>query len=153
MDGEQRNRGLEFSAFGEVARGVRVLGGVTYLQAKQLRTQGGTNDGKDAIVAPRWFGNAGLEWDTGFLPGLTLSTRVLLTGSQYVNAQNTLRLPGWARWDVGARYALQGFGRPVTLRANVLNVANRGYWEGSAGSGGIVLSAPRTVNLSATIDF
>jgi iron complex outermembrane receptor protein len=153
MDGEQRNRGLEFSAFGEVARGVRVLGGVTYLQAKQVRTQGGANDGKDAIVAPRWFGNAGLEWDTGFLPGLTLSTRVLLTGSQYVNAQNTLRLPGWARWDVGARYALQGVGRPVTLRANVLNVANRGYWEGSAGSGGIVLSAPRTVNLSATIDF
>lgn len=153
MDGEQRNRGVEFSAFGELARGVRLLGGLTYLQAKQLRTQGGANDGKDAIVAPRWIANVGLEWDTPFLPGLTLTTRVLATGKQYVNAANTLRLPGWTRWDAGARYRTRAFGYPVTLRANVLNLANSSYWEGSAGSGGIVLSAPRTVYLSATIDF
>ncbi|WP_406625638.1 TonB-dependent siderophore receptor [Acidovorax sp. SDU_ACID1] len=153
MDGEQRNRGMEFSAFGELARGVRLLGGMTYLQAKQARTQGGINDGKDAIVAPRWIANAGLEWDAPFLSGLTLTTRVLSTGKQYVNAANTLRLSSWTRWDVGARYETRALGRPLTLRANVLNVADSNYWEGSAGSGGIVLSAPRTVNLSATIDF
>lgn len=153
MDGEQRNRGMELSAFGELARGVRLLGGMTYLQAKQMRTQGGTNDGKDAIVAPRWIANVGLEWDAPFLPGLTLTTRVLATGKQYVNAANTLRLPGWTRWDAGARYRTRALGYPVTLRANVLNLANSSYWEGSAGSGGIVLSAPRTVYLSATIDF
>lgn len=153
MDGAQRNRGAEFSAVGEPVRGVRLLGGMTYLQAKQTRTQGGANDGKDATVAPRWSGNAGLEWDSPFLPGLTLSARVLATGAQYVNAANTLQLPGWARWDAGARYRTQALGHPVTLRANVLNVADRSYWEGSAGSGGIVLSAPRTLNLSATVDF
>ncbi|MET4580180.1 TonB-dependent receptor [Ottowia thiooxydans] len=153
MDGEQRNRGMEISAFGEVMRGLRVLGGVTYMQAQQVRTQGGINDGKSAIVAPRWISNAGVEWDTPFLPGLTLTARTLLTGSQYVNAQNTLQLPGWARWDVGARYLTRSFGRPLTLRANVLNVANRSYWEGSAGSGGIVLSAPRTFSISATMEF
>ncbi|WP_051237468.1 TonB-dependent receptor [Ottowia thiooxydans] len=153
MDGEQRNRGIEVSAFGQVVRGVRILGGVTYMQAKQVRTQGGANDGKSAIVAPRWISNAGVEWDTPFLPGLTLTARTLLTGSQYVNAQNTLKLPGWARWDLGARYLTRSFGRPLTIRANILNLANRSYWEGSAGSGGIVLSAPRTFSISATMDF
>lgn len=153
MDGEQRNRGIEISAAGEVAHGLRVLGGLTYMQGKQVRTQNGNNDGKDATVAPRWIGNAGFEWNTPFLPGLTLTTRALLTGSQYVNAQNTQQLPGWARWDIGARYRMRAFGRPVTVRANILNVANRSYWEGSAGSGGIVLSAPRTFTVSATMDF
>ncbi|WP_169728575.1 TonB-dependent receptor [Comamonas composti] len=153
MDGEQRNRGLEFSALGELVRGVRLLGGMTYLQAKQARTQGGANDGKDAIVAPRWIANAGLEWDAPFLPGLTLTTRLLSTGKQYVNAANTLRLSGWTRWDLGARYQTRALGLPLTLRANLLNAADRSYWEGSAGSGGIVLSAPRTLNLSATFDF
>lgn len=153
MDGEQRNRGVEFSAFGEPARGLRLLGGVTYLQAKQVRTQGGLNDGKDGLVAPRWMANASLEWDAPFAAGLTFTTRVLATGAQYVNTANTLRLPGWARWDIGARYQTRALGHPVTLRAQMLNVADRSYWEGSAGSGGIVLSAPRTFNLSATIDF
>lgn len=153
MDGEQRNRGVEFSAFGELTRDLRLIGGMTYLQAKQMRTQGGVNDGKDAIVAPRWIANLGLEWDTPFLAGLTLTTRVLATGAQYANAANTLRLPGWARWDAGARYQTRAMGHPLTLRAQVLNVANRSYWEGSAGSGGIVLSAPRTVHLSASVDF
>ncbi|MGY1489268.1 TonB-dependent siderophore receptor [Methylobacillus pratensis] len=153
MDGEQRNRGIEFNLAGELAEGLRTISGVTYMQAKQVKTQNGLNDGKDALAAPRWIANAGLEWDTPFVPGLTLNTRVIATGEQYVNAQNTLSLPGWARWDIGARYQTNYLGHPLTLRANVLNVANRSYWEGSAGSGGIVLSAPRVLTVSATIDF
>ncbi|MCB5190108.1 TonB-dependent receptor [Methylobacillus arboreus] len=153
MDGEQRNRGIELSVAGELADGLRTISGVTYMQANQMRTQDGNNDGRDAVAAPRWIANAGLEWDAPFAPGLTLSTRAIATGEQYVNAQNTLSLPGWVRWDLGARYRTDYLGHPLTLRANIQNVANRSFWESSAGSGGIVLSAPRVLTVSATIDF
>ena len=47
IDGEQRNRGAEFTVYGAPVRGLRLLGGVTLLDAKQQRTAGGANDGKD----------------------------------------------------------------------------------------------------------
>ena len=50
--GEQRNRGLELSVFGTPARGLRLLGGLTLLDAEQRRTAGGLNEGKDAIGVP-----------------------------------------------------------------------------------------------------
>lgn len=153
MDGEQRNRGVEFTATGEIASGFRLLSGITYMQAKQVRTQDGANDGKNASNIPRWIANAGLEWATPFIPGLALNTRLLLTSHQYVDAANTMQLAGWARWDIGARYETMLYHHPLTLRANILNVADRNYWESSAGSAGLLLSSPRTVNFSAAIDF
>lgn len=153
MDGEQRNRGVELSVTGEIISRVRVLSGMTYMQAKQMRTQDGTNDGKDASNLPRWIANAGLEWSPVLIPGLALNTRLLLTGHQYVDAANTMQLAGWTRWDIGARYETMLSHHPVTLRANILNVADRNYWESSAGSAGLLFASPRTLHLSAAIDF
>ncbi len=153
MDGERRNRGVEFSAAGEPLRGLRLIGGATYTQAKQVRTQDGAYDGRNAVAVPRWMANLALDADVPQLPGLAWSARVLVTGAQHMNPANTLQLPGWTRWDLGVRYSTRVFERPVTLRANILNVANRSYWESSGGSAGILLGAPRTLNLAATIDF
>jgi len=153
MDGEQRNRGVEFSTVGEPVPGLRVITGATWLQAKQRRTEGGANDGRDAIAAPRWFGNLGLDWDVPFARGLSLSTRVLATSAQYMDTTNTLQLPGWGRWDLGARYVVDVLERPVTLRANVINVTDRDVWESSGGSAGILVGAPRTWTVSATVAF
>ena len=50
--GEQRNRGLELSVFGNPVRGLRVLGGLTLIDAEQRVTAGGINQGKDAIGVP-----------------------------------------------------------------------------------------------------
>ena len=46
-NGEQRNRGFELTAFGELRPDLRLLGGFTYLDSKLTRTQGGRFDGKD----------------------------------------------------------------------------------------------------------
>ena len=43
LDGEQRNRGIELNTFGEVAPGVRVLGGVTWLDARLTQTNRATS--------------------------------------------------------------------------------------------------------------
>lgn len=50
LDGEQENRGIELNAYGEVFDGVRLLGGVTFLDARQIKTANGTYNGKGPPV-------------------------------------------------------------------------------------------------------
>ncbi len=152
MSGEQRNRGVEFNAYGELARGVRLLGGVTYIQPTMIRTAKPQTDGNSAVGVPRWMANIGMEWDPSFAPGLTLSARALSTSWQYQNLENSRRIPGWTRWDLGMRYATRAFDHPVTLRATVNNVFGKDYWS-SASEGYLRLGSPRSVLLSASIDF
>ena len=152
VSGEQRNRGVELNAFGELARGVRLLGGVTYVQPRMTRTANPATDGNSAVGVPRWTANVGLEWDAPFAPGLTLTARALSTSWQYQNLDNSRRIPGWTRWDFGLRYATRAFDRSVTLRATVNNAFGKDYWS-SASEGYLRLGSPRTVLLSASIDF
>ena len=78
-----------------------------------------------AIAVPKFQANLTAEWDTLFVPGLTLTARTVYTGSQYVNAANSLSTPQWTRVDIGARYKTKLNETPVTLRANVENLFDK----------------------------
>ncbi|TCU61041.1 iron complex outermembrane receptor protein [Novosphingobium sp. PhB57] len=154
--GTQRNRGIEFTMDGEPTDGLRVIGGITYNDAKLRRTDGGVDEGNDAVGVPDLLANANVEWDMPFLPALTLTGRVVYTGKQAVNRANTLELNDWTRFDLGARYvALLGGDRPLTLRFNVDNVANKRYWASAFAVFGTQLlqGGPRTFKASASIEF
>ncbi|GAB3446610.1 TonB-dependent siderophore receptor [Insolitispirillum peregrinum] len=152
VDGEQRNRGIELMAFGEPLEGVRLLGGVTLLQTRLSGTAGGINDGNDAVGVPNYQANLGAEWDPEFLPNVTLFARVLHTGSQYVDAANTLKVPDWSRLDVGGRYTTEINSLPVAFRANIENLTDESYWA-SANGGYLTLGNPLTAKLSVAVDF
>jgi len=150
--GEQRNRGIEATFAGEVARGVRLLGGISYIDGViNKAVDPGLEDNK-AIGVPDWQFNLGAEWDTPFMPGLTLSGRMVYTASTYADAANTLSVPSWTRFDAGARYETKVSGKPLTIRLNVENLFDRDYW-GTATAGYLFVGAPRTVTLSASIGF
>ena len=151
-NGQQRNRGLELLVQGDAAPGVRLLGGVAYTDARLTRTEGGVNDGNWAPAVPRFQFNAAAEWDTPFLPGLTVTARMLRTSQQYVDVGNTQTIPGWTRFDLGARYAFDASGTPMVVRATVENVFNKNYWQ-SAAREGLTVGAPRTVLLSVSAEF
>lgn len=154
--GEQRNQGIEFSAYGEAARGVRLLGGLTLLDAEITASQGGALNGKRAIGVPRQMLNLGADIDVPGIPGLAANARVVHTSSQYADANNTLSIPSWTRVDVGARYVTEINKQAVTFRARVDNLFDRNYWAstgGYPGAGYLVLGRPRTLTVSATFDF
>ena len=156
VNGEQRNRGLELSAFGQPLDTMRVLGGLTFLDSEQTQTQGGLYDGKQAVGVPEFQLNLNLEWDLTVLPGLTLDTRIIHTDDQYANADNTVSASAWTRWDLGARYQTEWDGRGLTLRARVNNLSDENYWAsvgGFPGSNYLVLSEPRSLVLSASVEF
>ncbi|ADU34678.1 TonB-dependent siderophore receptor [Variovorax paradoxus EPS] len=155
--GKQRNQGLEFSVFGEPTKGLRLLGGLTLLDAKQKNTQGGATDGLTAIGVAKQQANLSAEWDVPGVRNLSLNARLLYTSKQYANAANTQQIPGWTRFDIGARYLVDlGNGRALTLRARIDNLFNKSYWAsvgGTQGSNYLTLGAPRTFAVSGTIDF
>ncbi len=153
--GEKRVRGVEWNTFGEIAQGVRVLGGVTYTQGTQVKTSYGRYNGNTAVGAPRWQVNTGVEWDTPWVPGLTLTGRVQATSRQYADSANNIEIPGWGQVDLGARYATKVNGRDVVLRLNVNNVFNKYYYAGifSDTTPIATLGPARSVMASAAITF
>lgn len=154
--GRDRHDGVELNVFGEPTRGVRLLGGITWLDARQRSTGSATTEGRRVIGVPRLQGTVGAEWDLPAVRGLALDARVVHTGSRFADAANTLSVPGWARLDLGARYLMEGRERVVTLRARVDNVTDRNYWAsvgGFPGAGYLSVGAPRTFTVSASVDF
>lgn len=151
-DGEQRNRGLELTAYGELQRGLRLMASVAFNDAKLTRTQGGVNQGKKVSGVPERNYNLGLDWDTPWVQGLSLNGRVVSSSSVYRNADNTLSTPSWARLDIGARYATKIASKPVVLRANLENVSDKGYWITGI-NGYSTTGLPRTLTVSAQFDF
>ena len=154
--GKDRHQGIELAVQGEATKGLRLLGGLTWLDAKQLTTGAASTDGQRVIGVPKLQANLGAEWDVPGVPGLAVDGRWVHTGASYANATNTLRVPGWNRLDVGARYMTEVQGKLVTLRARIDNLTNRNYWAsvgGYPGSGYLVVGAPRTLSLSVSVDF
>lgn len=152
-DGEQRNRGVEFNVYGEPMEGIRILAGLSYIQAKQLKTENGLNDDNDARGVPRRQANLGVYWDIPAIEGASLNTRWIYTGEAYYNQENTLKIPSWQRYDIGGSYAFQMAGKAARININLENLLGEDYWQGSSFYDGLTISAPRTLTLSATVDF
>lgn len=153
--GTQRNRGIELTLEGEPTEGLRIISGLTLLDAKLRRTANNLNEGNDVTGVPDVLANANIEWDVGST-GFTLTGRVVYTGKQPADAANTLELKDWTRFDLGARYVALVADKPLTLRFGVDNVANKRYWASAfnAFSGVRLLQGgPRTFKASASIEF
>lgn len=150
FSGEQRNRGVEWTFFGELRPDLRLMGGVGYVEPKMTKTEGGTNQGKLATGVPKLQAKIGAEWDVAAVSGLTLLGNATYVSKQYINDDNTQSIPGRTVYDLGARYITEVGNRPLTVKASITNVTNKAYWATTLGSG---LGAPRTFLLSASMEF
>ena len=154
VDGRQRNRGVELTVFGEPTPGIRLLGGVSLLDGVQVRSQDPRNAGRVAVGVPDVQLNLYGEYDLPqhLIPGLALTGRVIYTAKQYYDLANSQKIPDWATLDLGLRYTTTLQDHPLTLRANVVNVTGENYWA-STGRGILSQGSPRTILLSAAMDF
>ncbi|MCP1497085.1 iron complex outermembrane receptor protein [Pseudomonas migulae] len=152
VDGQQQNKGAELNIYGEPLDGLRLLSGATLMKTEIEGSTNGVNDGNRAVGVPHFQLNVGADWDVPGIEGAALSARMLRTGGQYLNAANTQSIPAWNRFDVGSRYAFRLDEKEITLRANLENVANKAYWA-SANGGYLTQGTPRTLKVSATLDF
>jgi iron complex outermembrane receptor protein len=152
VDGEQRNRGIELTMFGEPLPGLKPIGGFSILEAVQTNTLNGTDNGKYAPGVPTFQANLGLDWQMPYVKGLAIGGRVIYTGSTYLDPSNTQLVPAWTRVDLSASYTFERpDGKPVSLRGQVINVGNNNYWMGAGGY--LSQGLPRTFLVSLTADF
>ncbi|WP_226911386.1 TonB-dependent receptor [Gallaecimonas mangrovi] len=154
--GKDKHQGVEVTFFGEPLDGVSVLGGVTYLDAKQKDTADGATDGNWVIGTAKWQGNLGVTWQLPWVYGLSLDAQAVSTGSRYADAANTLQVAGWTRFDMGAKYSTTLLNHDVTINARIQNLTDKNYWSsvgGYPGQGYLVQGAPRSVNVEARFSF
>jgi len=154
--GYDRHSGLELSVFGEATRDLKVLGGLTLLDTTQHDTGSTLTEGKRTLGAAKTLANLGLEWSVPAVDGLALDGRVVYTGGVYADSANTLAVPSWTRFDLGARYNFEVQRTLMTARLRLENAADRKYWASAGGypeQGYLVIGAPRTIKLSLSADF
>jgi iron complex outermembrane receptor protein len=149
--GEQRNRGLELNAYGQIVRGLRGIASLSVVDAELTKTQGGTNQGNTAAGVPNSTMSLGLDWDTPWVQGLALNGRVIRTGPVNLTNTNQQRFDSWTRYDIGARYRTNISGKSVVFRANIENLFDKNYWLTTGTY--VAVGSPRTFVLSASIDF
>jgi iron complex outermembrane recepter protein len=162
ISGEQVNKGVEFSAVGEVIENVTVYGGLTLLDARLENTPLASTNDKLFVGAAKVKGNVLVEYRIPTLPGWTASLDYQFTGPRAGNDTNSFTVAGYNLFDVGARYASTIGNTPVTWRLAVDNVADRRYWSTvgpsdltGANTGSLLghLGEPRTVLASASFSF
>lgn len=157
VDGLQVNRGIELSAYGEPVDGVRLLGGITFMDAKLDKAEnsrtGERFDGNRVPGVPTTAISLYGEYDTPWVEDLTLTGRLVYTGSTYYDQRNTQKVSDWTRVDLGARYSFERENaKPVEIRATVQNVFDENYWASSA-RGFLAAGAPRTFLVSTAFEF
>ena len=149
---EIRNRGLEFNVFGEPTKGTRVLGGFMLLDSRYTKDNADSNaKGHRVEGTSKVNAVVGLEQDVKGVQGLTFTTRLNYTGPAFANQDNTIRVPGYFTWDLGARYTWNSGHVPMTVRADVYNVLNKDYWNALNGS--VYQGNGRTAMVSLTAGF
>jgi iron complex outermembrane receptor protein len=150
-DGEQRNRGVELSAYGLIMPGLRGLVSATFIRPELTNPTNPLERGNDAAGVPDKTFSASLDWDAPWVKGLSFNGRVIYTSGAYLTTANALRFPDWTRFDMGARYATAINGTPVTFRANVENLFDERYWLTTGNF--VTVASPRTFIVSASFDF
>ena len=111
-------------------------------------------NGNDTVGVPELAAVLNLEYDTPILPGLTLTARAEHMGSQFIRADNSLKIPSYQLYGLGARYQRTLGDKAFTLRLNIDNLLDEDYWATSIGfDNALHPGAPRNINLSFAVDF
>ncbi len=154
QDGRQVHRGLEITASGQFTPKLRVIAGLAYLDPEIQKTSNTALIGKRPQGAPDWQANLFADYSMNeWLHGLSVNGGVYYGGTKAIDPANLWMADSYARLDAGVRYARKlSSGQKLTYRLNVENLTDKRYLA-STTWGSLQFGAPRTVRVSASINF
>ena len=128
-DGSARHRGLELQASIELAAWT-LQGSALVLDAQRRGSALTGVNGTRPVNVPERSLRLGAELRVPALPGLALQASVAAESDRAVLPyDSSIRIGGWSRVDVGARWRHTLDGTTLTWRAGIDNLADRRAWK------------------------
>lgn len=142
--GHQRNRGIQFTVFGQPTEKLSLIGGVMYLDPEFTS---GKDADKDVKGIAKWNSSLFAEYD--FNDAFAMNTRLRMSDSTLVGNG---RIGGYTTVDLGAEYKFNMGDSKVRLSADVFNIFDKNYWYAYSGSA-LALGNGRTAVVTAEFEF
>lgn len=128
QSGEQRHKGFEMGAQGQVSDNWFLTGSMMYLDAEYLRPDSDSLNGKTPVDAPEWSANVWTRYE--MTDDLALNFGAIYVGERFANTDNTISKDGYVRFDMGAAYSMDVMGSDVSVRLNIKNLFDVDYLAG-----------------------
>ena len=156
LDGSQRHRGIEAS-LAQQWRDWSVLASAMLLNAERRGSEQAAVNGRRPENVPTATLRLGSEYRPAALQGLALQASLAAESNRVVLPyDDSVRIPGWTRLDLGARWRHVVSGTTFTWRVGVDNATDRRAWKESPYQFGHVYLyplAPRTWRASVQAGF
>jgi iron complex outermembrane receptor protein len=154
--GRETHNGVEFNAEGKAANWLRLNGSVAAMNATSANTGTPAYDNKQVINVPRVQANLFADVTVPHIRGLHLLPGCNFASRKQALRDDTVSVPSYNLFNLGARYTPGGEQGRVTFRIYADNIANKRYWSDTGASLGDTFvweGAPATVRLSAHYTF
>ncbi|MFS2018349.1 TonB-dependent siderophore receptor [Massilia sp. CT11-108] len=154
-NGRETHRGIELTAQGQATPALDWSVSLMALNTRQEGTGQAGIDGKRVTDVPAFKSTAWVQYAVAAIPGLKLDGTWQYSGKKAFDVENTVFVPDYHVFGVGASYGLKWGTTNVTLRARAENLFDKFYWRDvTPALGGYLLpGAPRTFRASAQFDF
>jgi iron complex outermembrane receptor protein len=155
-EGRETHDGIELNVEGKAASWLRLTGSAAAIRALSSDTGTPAFNSKQVLNVPHF--RTALFADV-LLPhahGLHLMPGWSYTGRKEATRDDTVSVPVYNLFSLGARYTPGGEQGRVTVRVYADNITNKRYWKDTGANYGdtfIHLGAPTTVRLSAHYTF
>ena len=154
-NGRETHRGLELTAQGKATPALDWSLSLMALNTRQEGTGQASIDGKRVTDVPAFKSTAWVQYAVAAIPGLKLDGTWQYSAKKAFDVENTVFVPDYHVFGVGASYGVKWGATNVVLRARAENLFDKFYWRDVTPElGGYLLpGAPRTFRMSAQFDF
>jgi iron complex outermembrane receptor protein len=152
-DGRGHFRGVEAAFEGAITPDFSMIGSAILLNAHE------DVPGDPVIDGKRVENSAHLQWSIfaeysprKWLPGFAINAGAYFTGRRPLNPENSLLVPGYTTFDLGASKDLKIAGMPMVARITATNIFSKRY-VASTGFNTLAMGMPATVRFTLEAHF
>jgi catecholate siderophore receptor len=148
QDDGQRVDGFTIGSLGQITPRWQLLASLGYLDTRQI-SQNPANNGKRLTLTPKLSGSLWTTYD--FPRGVTFGGGIRYMDEVFVNAANTIRVPGYSLVDAMVEYDLNTH---LSLRLNINNITDKVYIKNVNNNGGrFNPGTPRSAVVTSAVRF